>query len=161
MIHSHRTLETEIEMLLHKRNMGALVRILGSESWVRSQQILTQNEYLKPIIILYIPSRVFFLNIKLYSIYVTPFHLCFPFAFKRFSNISMFLAPPVSVFQIMTNPLVSLTNIVHRIFRCSTVTDKNGEAHKFCLKNNLPYKDSQCCIYGILIIDKQKQVHKV
>lgn len=81
--------------------------------------------------------------------------------FKRFSNISMFLAPPMSVFQILTNPLVSLTNIVHRIFRCSTVTDKNGEAHNFCLKNNLPYKDSQCCIYGILIIDKQKHVHKV
>lgn len=82
-------------------------------------------------------------------------------AFKRFANVSMFLAPPMSVFQILTNPLVSLTNIVHRIFRCSTVTDKNGEAHNFCLKNNLPYKDSQCCIYGILIIDKQKQVHKV
>ena len=81
--------------------------------------------------------------------------------FKRFSNISMFLAPPMSVFQILTNPLVSLTNIVHRIFRCSTVTDKNGEAHNFCLKNNLPYKDSQCSIYGILIIDKQKHVHKV
>lgn len=92
---------------------------------------------------------------------LTPFHLCFPFAFKRFSSMSMFLAPPVSVFQILTNPLVPLTNVVHRIFRCSTVTDKNGEAHNFCLKNNLPYKDSQCCIYDILIIDKQKQVHKI
>lgn len=75
--------------------------------------------------------------------------------------MSMFLVPPVSVFQILTNPLVSLTNVVHRIFRCSTVTDKNGEAHNFCLKNNLPYKDSQYFIYGSLSIDKQKQVHKL
>ena len=58
--------------------------------------------------------------------------VCFPRVFKDFLNMSMLLAPPVSAFQILTNPLVSLIDTVHRALRCFAVTGKNGEeAHNF------------------------------
>lgn len=60
------------------------------------------------------------------------FHVCLPHVFKDFPNMSMFLAPPVSAFQTLTNPLVSLIDIVHRALRCFAVMGKNGEeAHNF------------------------------